>query len=234
MCYSIRNVASLSSISSIINHLHLIVDGLLYLIVSPPDIDRVPIAQCAFSTLVNIVDKIHRHERLECDKNGRNAELEKFIYYIDTQRRASEGSEMTYDGSIGRKSWIRHTMAARNRKTNQITRHSSYTESPVTLRYVHSTSDSDLQGQAARRASKEEPVSTHQRDSKIDSNSKKNLHEELILHIVVSPNLKEITLDHIWFYLELISKSITQVSNAISIHTRQSLVSFIMEKYSLI
>ena len=59
--------------------------------------------------------------------------------------------------------------------------------------YVQSNSDSDLQFEKQEESSR--PLN-------------KQLHEELIVQVVV--HLKEQTMEHMWFYLELISKSITQ------------------------
>ena len=82
-----------------------------------------------------------------------------------------------------------------SRQARRVTpsRHSSYTGSPVLLRYVQSNSESDLQFDKPEEAA---------------TSLNKQLHEELIVQVVV--HLKDQTMEHMWFYLELISKSITQ------------------------
>ena len=208
LCTSIRNLSQVSKISNVMKHLHFVMDSLLYLIISPPANDRIIIAQCAFATVVNLVDKIHQCRDFETDSRGINIELEKFVYFTNSKTRIAENDKTEYEGTLGRKSWIRHTMATRNKRPSNMVRHSSYTEAPAMMKYVQSNSDSDLQ-EASNSIEKQETAekSDSPRNS---SKDQKLLHEELIFQIVVCPNLRDMTLKHMWFYLELISKSITQ------------------------
>ena len=103
LCNVIRDLASKSKLTQLVHHLYLVIDGLLSLIVAPPISDRVVISQCAFST---------HDPRLEHDENGRNVELERFVYYSDASERHIEQpkKEIKVEGSMERKQWIRHTI----------------------------------------------------------------------------------------------------------------------------
>jgi hypothetical protein len=82
LCQSIRTLSSSSSLKSIIKYLHVVMNRLTWLIVTPPLKDRIIITQCAFNTLVSIIDRIHSDKSLPSDINGRNVYLEQYIYFV--------------------------------------------------------------------------------------------------------------------------------------------------------
>ena len=82
LCQSIRNLSIQAGLGSIVRNLHVIMNRLVWLIVSPPLNDRIITAQCAFNSMVNLVDRIHSDRSLPVDANGRSVYLEQFIYYV--------------------------------------------------------------------------------------------------------------------------------------------------------
>ena len=79
---------------------------LVWLIVSPPLNDRIITAQCAFNSMVNLVDRIHTDKSLPTDANGRSVYLEQFIYYV-VREDIAEACLADAGSTIGRAEWIR-------------------------------------------------------------------------------------------------------------------------------
>ena len=190
LCQSIRNLSQTASVKSIIKYLHIIMNRLVWLVVSPPLSDRIIIAQCAFNTMVNVVDRLHADPSLPSDGNGRCLYLEQYMYYI-VREDISESCTVDPGTTLGRQEWIRHTMNSRDRKNtkeaSRIVRHSSYSDSPKRERINPSSSDPELTPKKIAPT-----ITSSQSAIPINDVTKEEVarpvHEELSFQMVVCPN----------------------------------------------
>ena len=207
---SIRSLAQNSAMSSIIKHLHTIFNRIVWLIVNPPLSERIVIAQAAFNTLVSLVSRIHEDPSLKKDVHGRNRYLEQYVYFVLREGIMDESSYEQNVPTLGRKDWIRHTMKSRNiakPSCASISRHSSYSETLGLSRINPSASNPDLTPKKKATTMKNSPSMVNPPKEDI----KRPLFEELAFQMVVCSNSsKEKVLENVWFFLEFITKSVTE------------------------